>query len=77
MLLSRRVAQGCISFEWDPAKMGGGGSSKGKGKKARSGEKVVLAVSMLSRLSLRVFVDKSSQVPAGGAFVARHVSLTL
>ena len=62
MLLSRRVAQGCISFEWDPGKMGGAGANKGKGKKARPGEKVVLAVSMLSRLSLRVFVDKSAQV---------------
>ena len=52
---------GCISFEWDAAKMrareGRGGA---RGDKTRKGEKVVMQVKMLTRVKLRVFVDTSS-----------------
>ncbi len=57
------LPQGCICFEWDPAKMGGANKGMGtKGKAGNAGDKVVLPVIMLTRLALRVFVDKSAQV---------------
>jgi len=49
---------GSISFEWDPAKMPGGRQHAGKGN--RDGQKVVLEVKLLSRVAVRIFVDKSA-----------------
>ena len=62
--------QGCIVFEWDPAKMKAPGGNKAHGGEAQGGacgnkrarNKVLLQVKLLSRLQVRVFVNKSAQV---------------